>query len=58
MVVLMVLFPVGVVLAVVLLAVAASGSTKAGPTQQRQDAEARARRAERRQARLDRAHDR
>lgn len=58
MVVLMVLFPVGVVLAVVLLAVAASGSTKPGPTQQRQDAEARARRAEWRQARLDRAHDR
>ncbi|GAA1493487.1 hypothetical protein [Curtobacterium herbarum] len=45
------LFPIGVVGTIVLLALAVRGSAQKSPTQERQDAEWRARRADRKRAR-------
>lgn len=47
----MLLFPIGVLGTIVLLALAVRGSTQKSPTQERQDAEWRARRADRKRAR-------
>ena len=47
----MLLFPIGVLGTIVLLALAVRGSTQKSPTQERQDAEWRARRDERKRSR-------